>query len=214
MRNKKILIIAIILLFTVVGFIGRWNSEKVEARIKTNMDAIANYETDVLVSSNPYDYINNEYYRAIVDMGMDAVEPLTNNYLNNSTSLNGYIAALAIIDITDTKVSEIMGEDWETAQEFQKLWNELLQTMPSDFERILTTSNEPEKEIEKYGIFGEAFANKIREDSETVDFAGQCIEYESLQVNEDQLQHFIHEENSELRKAEEYVVKMQGVTRK
>ena len=69
------------------------------------------------VSSNPYDYTKNEYYRNIVDLGKDAVPVLEEMYLGGElTGLHAFISAIAICEITDSDI------EFSTADEFFTKW--------------------------------------------------------------------------------------------
>lgn len=97
------------------------NKEQIEKEILTNFEKIS--ENANMLSSNPYDYINNEYYENIVSLGSDAVLVLESMYNNGElTGLNGYLSALAIQDITKCNLNEKYNLDWSTAKEFYELW--------------------------------------------------------------------------------------------
>lgn len=99
------------------------NKEQLENKITTNLNQIL--EVTDTTSSNPYDYINNEYYKNIVKLGEDAVPVLENMYKNKMLSgVTAYISALAIQDITNCNLVDEYDLDWSTAEEFYTLWED------------------------------------------------------------------------------------------
>lgn len=99
------------------------NEEQIEKEVLTNLDKIS--EVVDALSSNPYDYTNNEYYENIVDLGKSAVPVLESMYKDNKISgINAYLSALAIEDITDCHLYEKYNLEWETAEEFYNLWKD------------------------------------------------------------------------------------------
>lgn len=164
------------------GMIGAWicNSNKmsVEAKVKNNLTKIFEADRNVIVSSNPYSYTNNEYYKDIVDMGMDAVEVLLKDECVDKTSLDGYVAAIAVSEITGVDIQSISGKDWETAEEFWNEWDKVLEEMPDKFEKILNEEDAEEK-LEKYGVFSDALIRDVLEDKDgKVEFANEEINYD------------------------------------
>lgn len=98
-------------------------NEQIESEITSNFSKIM--ESSDLTSSNPYDYINNEYYDNIVKLGKDAVPVLEDMFDNGKIScLEAYISALAIQDITECNLYEKYNLDWSTAEEFFELWKD------------------------------------------------------------------------------------------
>lgn len=180
MRLKKYFIAASGLLTAVAVSFCSVNSNKtsVEAKVKNDLQNIFMNDTNTLTSSNPYAYINNKYYDDIIEIGMDAVDVLSNDIIDKSQpSLDSYVAALAVSDITNIDMEEISGKDWETADEFWELWDEMLETMPSEFEKILS-DDQPEKELDKYGIFADALLFDIQNDNDgEIEFANESIKY-------------------------------------
>lgn len=125
--SKKLLVFlsTLILVFMLVGSKEKQDDAKGEIRetISYNMEKIL--ETTSALSSNPYDYIDNEYYENIVALGFDAVPVLEEMYQENElTGLSAYLSALAIQDITGCNLYEDHDLDWSTAEEFYELWEE------------------------------------------------------------------------------------------
>lgn len=95
------------------------NAIAYEQTIINNMDSIM--EVSDSSSSNPYDYIDNNYYRSIVSLGKGAISVLENMYNSGKlTGLKAYISALAIEDITGCHLSTKY--NWSSAEEFYNLW--------------------------------------------------------------------------------------------
>ncbi len=86
--------------------------------ILNNLDQISNVAD--LSSSNPYDYIDNEYYDNIVALGEKAIPVLESMYKNSElTGVNAYIGALAIEEITGSR-----NFIWSDASEFFLNWEQ------------------------------------------------------------------------------------------
>ena len=99
------------------------NEEQIEKEILINLSEIGNISDTT--SSNPYDYINNEYYKNIINLGENAVPILENMYNDGKlTGVDAYISALAIEDISNCKLYKEYNLDWSTAEEFYTLWKE------------------------------------------------------------------------------------------
>ncbi|MCR5793690.1 MAG: hypothetical protein K6G65_11020 [Lachnospiraceae bacterium] len=183
--------------------------ETVEAQIRTDMDGILAKNPEVLLSSNPYDYIDNEYYEDIVNIGMDAVNVLEDDIIEKEeASLDGYIAALAVQDITDVNISELYGEDWETADEFWSKWNTMIETMPDEIDRILKSDKNKIEEIQKYGVFGEVIAEKISESGDTngtIVLNDTLIDYDLEKTEIEEARQIIESEEGEIDQAEQYL---------
>ena len=95
------------------------NYDELENKISDNFKQVNNVSN--LLSSNPYDYIDNEYYKNIVSLGKDAVPILEKMYKNRKlVGLNAYLSALAIEDITGCHLSTKY--NWSSAEEFYNLW--------------------------------------------------------------------------------------------
>ena len=99
------------------------NEEQIEKEILINLSEIRNI-TDT-TSSNPYDYINNEYYKNIINLGENAVPILENMYNDGKlTGVDAYLSALAIEDISNCKLYKEYNLGWSTAEEFYTLWKD------------------------------------------------------------------------------------------
>lgn len=105
----------------VLEFIKTLKIENLEDVIIENFNKVM--EVSEETSSNPYDYIKNDYYKNIVDLGANAVSVLEKMYNNGKlTGLNAYLSALAIQDITKCNLYDEYELDWSTAEEFYTLW--------------------------------------------------------------------------------------------
>lgn len=180
------------------------------AVIDENFESMAkSYDTKTLMSSSPYAYIDNEYYKNIVNLGFEAVPLLQEKGESKEySSLNSYISALAILEITDCDFQELTGTDFETAEQFYKLWNKELSEMPEQLENIVENDemsvNEKKAEISKYGIFGEAFlAETLVKKSES--FCGENCDYKYTAKEQKVLSPLVQSSKKELNHAVEYL---------
>ncbi len=106
-RKTLILCICLMLLLSACGT----KKEDIKKIILENMQKID--EVSDMTSSNPYDYIKNEYYDNIVSLGNDAVPVLEEMYRTGELKgLHAFIAAIAVQEITGTDL------EWSTAEEF------------------------------------------------------------------------------------------------
>ena len=118
----------LLILFFCIVLVCSCNNKKLKGKdndikreILNNMQMII--QTSNPTISNPYDYIKNKYYNNIIKIKDDAVPILISLFESNELdSLTGYIAALAIQDITDCNLYENYNLNFETAGEFFKLW--------------------------------------------------------------------------------------------
>lgn len=159
----------------------------IAAEIDYNMALLSELDTNTIVSSNPYDYRDMENYHNIVELGPAAIEILEEKYVNGELSgMSAYIAAIAIEDIANLSCSNIMGEDWSTADEFFLMWNEMISALPHTLGDIVESEEETEKSIEKikeYGIFGDYFLASVRKSSrDEIDFYGNSINIKSIKA--------------------------------
>lgn len=134
MKRKKIIglgLSSVVILALVFIISASQSNTSLATEIDNNFVKMSELNTQEVVSSNPYHYINNEYYDNIVNMGMPAVPILEEKYHNGEYGgLDGYIAALAIQEITGIKLRECTGNDWETAEQFFQEWDETLKALP------------------------------------------------------------------------------------
>lgn len=117
-RTYKVIILCMSILFAVCAVF--MSAEKsVATTINLNLRKINNLSKKTLISSCPYDYIDNEYYNDIVDLGFPAVEELEEKYENGELQgLSAYIAGLAIQDITGCDMYDATGYDWSNGESF------------------------------------------------------------------------------------------------
>lgn len=123
-----------------------------------------------LTSSNPYDYVDNQYYDNIVNLGVDAIDPLNEIIESGEVSaLEQYVATIALQEITECDLNQATGEDWETVEQFLNRWEKTVMEMPNTFEQIQNNEKlswkEKETEFKKYGIFAKAYAKEALKDN-------------------------------------------------
>lgn len=183
-----------------------------EARVRNDLDHLAKYDSKTITSSNPYDYTKNKYYKDLVSMGMDAVPVLAKDFVkkmetsSDSFAVDGYVAALAVEDITDVDLQTLTGKDPETAEEYWTAWDQFLRKMPSDFEAILKNGENLKTQLKSYGLFGEVLASAVVEKNDgSVKVGGQKIDYNKNSVDVKSLKSMIRSSRSEIRKADSFL---------
>lgn len=165
-KRKKILLelCSVFVFVAVICVVIVQNRTNVAAEVEKNFAQMDELNVEQALSSNPYDYIDNEYYESIVALGVPAVAVLEENYHNGTYSgVDGYIAALAIQDITGLNLYECTGIDWSTAEEFFDQWDATIQNLPDTFEKIVNSdasNSDKIRQIEKYGVYGQEFLEK------------------------------------------------------
>ncbi len=179
---KKIMLIVsgVLMVAFIIGCIHKQDDTTLAAEIEENFSQISNLSVEQALSSNPYDYINNDYYENIVALGVPAVTVLEENYHNGTYSgLDSYIAALAIQDITGLNLYECTGSDWSTAEEFFEQWDTTIQNLSDTFGKIMDSDISMSNkiyQIEKYGVFGQTFLKKAKvTKNHTVEFDGKEV---------------------------------------
>jgi hypothetical protein len=98
-------------------------------------------------SSNPYDYIDNEYFRNIVNLGPKALIPIGNKIKKSERSgLKEYILALAAEKIAKV---DLKGEtyNWVNGKEWVREWERHLRNIPDDIARIDSFPKPPDVKI-------------------------------------------------------------------
>lgn len=171
-NNSKInilgMVIAIATVIVILGMVlfGRTEvsaEEKVRInlhRIDESISEAIEEESELALSSNPYDYIeNNEYYKNIIGLGVSALPELEKSLVNSETNgLNEYILAIAIEEITHADVNGILEEEygWENAKEFSKEWTAIKENVNKEVLEIATSSHltaiEKCEKLENYGV--------------------------------------------------------------
>lgn len=175
--------VAVILLFCLFQIILSQTIFKdviVAAKIDYNLEKLEKLETEQLISSNPYDYMDRENYKNIVKMGVVAIEIIDERYYEGKISAKStWIAGAIIEDISGIKVSELTGTDWETGEEFFRSWESIIKSISQDFLEIANSSlslDEKKENYQKYGIYGEYFLHCLKHSSaEEIDFFGNTI---------------------------------------
>ena len=174
MKNKSktiikyvVLFFALLILIFVLGFKNTFIKSSAEEQIDENFENMEEYYCDKLCySSNPYDYIDNEFYDDIIAMGFEAIPILENKIRNHE--LNGcytYVAAIAIEEISCIDSNALGINNWETADEFIVFWNDLIKNHSSNITTILNDSSldsdEKIKQINAYGILAQPVLKTI-----------------------------------------------------
>ena len=111
----------------------------------------------IVMSSNPYDYINNQYYDKIVDLGSKAL-PVIKKEIEKSkeNGLREYILAIAAEEIVKVNLKE--GRDsktrWASAKDFVPQWHEYLISIPNNVKQVVSSNISNQEKIEKLIKFG------------------------------------------------------------
>ena len=123
---KKVLIISLSLILLCGCSISlEVNTDDLKDSIKDNFEKIL--ETSHGISSSTRDYIQNEYYKNIVNLGDKAVPALIEMYDNGEFTKNGLdanIIVMLIQEITDCNIREKYSLTYSTPEEFMNLWKE------------------------------------------------------------------------------------------
>ena len=212
--RKKIISCFCLVAFAVlmIGITSSHSNATLASEIEENFTRMSNLSVDQMISSNPYDYINCEYYNNIVSMGIPALKVLEENYHNGVyQGLNAYIAALAIQDISGMNLYECTGCDWENSAQFFEEWDNTMQNLSDIFEKIInsddTVANKIQQ-IENYGAFGQAFLCEIRnKENYTFEFSGKKIVVEE-KIKLDNVSDISEEECAKVDEYLDYVMKI------
>lgn len=179
-KRTAVALLAVVVMAFGAMVVGARESISLAAEVQENFTKLSELSMEQAMSSNPYDYINNEYFDNIVELGVPAVKVIEQGYYNGKyAGLNAYIAALAIQKITDVNLYECTGEDWETGEQFFHNWNITMNRLPETFDEIINSDDSMEvkiSSIEKYGVFGEYFlSTAVNEKTSAVEFNGETI---------------------------------------
>lgn len=148
--------------------------DDVKADITKNLDLMfeesknKTFASEILASSNPYDYVDSEYYGTIVSMGTEVIGPLEELIMSDEMIMEyQYVSAVALQEITGCDMAEVMGVSWSNVGQFKEMWSSTMQSLPETLESIKNDSKlsaeEKRNEMEKYGVFGKAYACKTAE---------------------------------------------------
>ncbi len=140
---KKILMVTIVisvalLLISLFNAFGS-TSYKIEKNMEELMDEIAQKmaeNPEKAVSSNPYDYIDNDYFRNIVNLGPKALIHIGDMIKKSERSgLKEYILAIAAEKIAKVDLRRET-YNWTNGKEWVREWEIHLRNIPDDIERI------------------------------------------------------------------------------
>ncbi len=129
-RGKKLmkkffsLIVLIVCILLLVGCVKK-EEKNLEVIIKENFEKMMNVHKGV--SSNTYDYIQNEYDENIIKLGKDVVSTLVSMYENGEFTKNGLdanILVIAIQEITSCNIKEEYDLTYTKPEEFFTLWKD------------------------------------------------------------------------------------------
>lgn len=214
---KKIICIALLLFSATYAAAGTRGStvQSCASAIDENLESMhRSYGMETVLNSNPYAYIDNRYYKNIVSLGFDAAEILLKKNADGGlSSLDSYICAIAIQEITGCDLYGITGIDFETADEFYDLWDKTMSGMPKALAEIAESKSmtfwEKVSGLKKYGIFGEAAAYSISgSGTALLQFLGQPVSVSFTDTERNMMKSMVRSDLSELRKAADYLNKI------
>lgn len=121
-------------------------------------------DPSVCFSSNPFDYVDKECYDNILAMGTDAIKPLQEQMDSGELSAQCQFVCGALLEkVTQCHMHDVAGE-CSNVEVFRELWDLTINSLPETLENIQNDNNmsveEKQEELEKYGVFGKAFAKK------------------------------------------------------
>lgn len=179
-RNMKKVVVAMLLICLVcVGTLTTKVLASDEYIVNSNVNAmmseintmIDNKDT-AMESSNPYDYIQNDYFNNIVERGIGALPVLTSEL--DSSSENGlkeYILAIAIEEITETNMNEDTVNAWSNGKEWAEEWNRYLRNIPEKVEYVVNDTvnsfEEKKQELQSLGLMSLPYIKDVIDEGNT-----------------------------------------------
>ena len=192
-------VISTTLVMVVALSVGLKSDTKVVKAVENNLQSMRKMlennsgNSEVMMSSNPYDYIkNNKYYDQIVSFGIDAVPVLEEQIESGEVEgLCAYLSALAIEDITSCKIGNKPNYEWDSAPQFSTKWKEYVENISCEMESILSDENTSMqgkiKKIKDYGIFGVLVVDDLEKNAKWVS------KFETREIN--MLKNYVKEMN-------------------
>lgn len=137
-----------------IGVLGTKVYASEEYNVNTNMnmmmeeiDAMIENSDESMMSSNPYDYIDNQYFDNIISRGISALPTITEEIASSESSgLREYILAIAAEEITATHLNKENVYNWSNGKEWLDEWNIYLRNIPTKVDYII---NDTENTIEE-----------------------------------------------------------------
>ncbi len=168
MKAISIVVVILIILAVIFIFDGKIGVKKVtakkqiEACFLSMQESTKEVDSLTAISSNPWDYVHDEYYDTIIDIGVEAVPVLTDMIEQEELSAPyDYVAGCAMVDITKCEKAS----DWSSVQGFKGMWKSTIHNMPNDINRILNseslTFEEKEVKIDEYGLLAYPYLEDI-----------------------------------------------------
>jgi len=160
-----IVLVLLVVLFFPGKAIEASAAEKVQVALSSLDESVrTTMEEDPILgfSSNPYDYISdgkNEYYNSIIALGPEALPELERTLRGSDHSgLTEYLICIAIEEVSGADVRAIEQDPfaWSDADEFEKKWTEIKESLPESINEILysreLSNQEKMYRIEVYGL--------------------------------------------------------------
>lgn len=208
-KIKKVFVVCTVLLVMLLGVGCAEKSEKsvtqsnpkneqknMLTEVKSNLEKITKATPETVTSSNPYDYIKNEEFNRIVEMGGAALEVLEQKECRD---VNGYVAAIAAEKITGVSLEKLTGNGWETAEQFWNAWGNAIKSIPEKYTSIKGTDvDKIISDSKQYGVFGQSMIKDLLDNKNTTEISS---------ADKEKLKQAITYSEKELELAKEY---MQG----
>lgn len=157
MKKYCMLIVAFVMFISSIIFVNMYevNANTIDATINRNIKGlIQKLEDDTLSnpqlssSSNPYDYINNEYYDNIIKLGPKALPFLKEKVqISNQDGLIEHIMGIAAEEIAKVDLKSKYG--WYSGKGWANKWSLHLKSVKKEISLIIDTEKNQEKKNEK-----------------------------------------------------------------
>ena len=150
--NKLIIAMLLVCIFCIgILSVKVHASEAYNVNVNINMmmkeiNVMAANSDKKMMSSNPYDYIDNQYFNNIVGRGISALPIIIEQIeMSEINGLKEYILAIAAEEISRTYLKQEKTYNWSNAKEWLDVWNIYLRNIPTRVDYIV---NDTEHTIE------------------------------------------------------------------
>lgn len=132
----------------------------VHSNINTMMEEINTMienSDETMMSSNPYDYIDNQYFDNLINGGISMLPAITDQIASSeSNGLREYILAIAAEEISKTYLNQENVYNWSNGKEWLDEWHIYLRNIPTKVEYIINdiehTIEDKETALNNIGI--------------------------------------------------------------
>lgn len=164
------------------------DSETLITELELELNRICANNEKLALSSNPYDYIeNNKVYEAIIDNGTKMLpileETLKTETAKGNQGLAQYLLAAAIEQISRADLHVVSpeslpdsiykaeGKDWGSSAEFLEQWEDAKRISSSKIKNIINSNTTIDKKVEELKPFGLLVAPEL--DNQKLRSSGQ-----------------------------------------